>query len=262
MTTTYALADLDFTKVYVKPPRRFDSTHACKVFYDHGKLMIDLEGVKLLQVKTPSPYEMYVQVKLRKEDIKQIRRLENQLVNIAVENTVAWFNDKITPAIVEEYFVSSILYDACNGTTFKCKLEESCPEIQQFLTIPGLKITLRAKYLRFNRRSFTIGWSLEHVERDKGHTYLFNDSDSDDEESRSQRILDSEEDEFDETSFGPDNEQLKEMMNDLVPMANVRLDALKLETARVLNALERVTQTPCLKYVEELYEVLETGENS
>jgi hypothetical protein len=250
------LDTVDYSLISVKSPRRFDSTNVCKISYDGGKLNLTLSKVKILLIKTPNPYEMYAQFKFEKKQLKLMRKFENQMVNVAVANAEEWFSHKITPALVEEYFISNLIYDEENGATFKTKLEDPCFELKDFKKTQQLDIVLRAKYLRFSKKSFVIGWSLEDVCVSHAD-YLFSSDESGNETDLEENsILENIGANGAEIVMGPDTEELADMIDELCVIATKQISDLETSLSKLKDGLESVQHNPSIKTVTELYEVI------
>jgi len=109
--------------IEINNPRRYDSTCICKVKYDGGKLDVNLENVRLLNVKKPDAHDMYVNLRLDRETVKHVLRMEKAIVSIVAQNTDEWFKSKMKSCAVDEHFSSSIVLDEENNAVFKCRLE-------------------------------------------------------------------------------------------------------------------------------------------
>lgn len=264
------LDSIKYENIVVRHPKRLDSTNLCKVLYikdkedavtASGKLELSITNTTVLSVKTPNPFEMYIQLFFDKNQTRHLRRLENYLVKVAVDNTIEWFSNKINPSLIEEYFVSNLVFDeTVGGVIFKCRLEDPYHDILRFKN-DRADIVLRAKYLRFTRKNFVIGWSLEGADEARQvarpSDYLFSSDEDDNSETSSER---------DESTFGDDvadaddvlsPAELKEIATELTSKVELEVERLAQRLEKLTASLKHVQENPTLKNINELHDVFE-----
>lgn len=108
---------------------------------------------------------------LLKQDaiVNKMYDLNEHILTSVKENCIHWFKAKMTDALIEEYFVNTIVYDK-KGRFLKFRCVNDISSIPQN-TIVNIQISLQG--LRFYKQMFLLEWVVDEVE-------IINDSTNED----------------------------------------------------------------------------------
>ena len=203
------LNDIDVNNVLVRPPKKIDESYICKVDYSDGKLELVLQNVKLLRAKMLGPNSFYLYVKPSKTIISRMVELEEHFISTAQTSCSKWFQKKLNPELIEEYFQSSSSIDRIHGNILRFKINEMLPDFDLSSIADGsiIDLTLRLHSIKFYRQSFNIVWSfIDGVKSNTFKNFI---------EDESVFINDDDESDVDESCLGPSAEELVEIVQDL-----------------------------------------------
>lgn len=219
------IVELNLNKLMLKEPKKQDDIYYCRFQYDsHTKVFITLSSVKLVKVKTMSPTSHIVTLKLPSLCITPLIDLEEAVVEQTKTNCSKWFNNSLTPALVEEYFSSNLGIDKEHGEVYKFMVQV-LPFTENQAAPIGMHgdAVLQLLGVRYYKKRFTIIWALEKFTPYETHP----ESEDDD------IPLDEDEDLFD-----PDITQT--MKADLLAKAKAALEKLDARRTEVQNCVQRL----------------------
>jgi hypothetical protein len=240
--------DIDHEKIHLCNPKHYDSIYVSKVKYDTRKFDVTIDNVQVLQTKLPSPRDMYIKLKLDKQTVKDIVKLEKSLVNIVSDNTEVWFKNRLRTCAVDEHFQSNIIVDDRHGTIFKCRLEEPSDELCAFdnKQIP-VNITMRLACIRFTKKIFTVGWDIISV-TESTSPCMFKDEGDDDEDEYEQD---------DDVKLEPDDEDMSDIIKDLMGKSVAMKERLQVKLDELTKAIDAVKTNPGIMEINFLHDVFE-----
>jgi hypothetical protein len=250
---TRSLSEINYDLIHVAAPRRYDSTCICKVKYDSGKFDITFDNAKIIHVKHPDTHDMYVHIKLGRETVKHILKLEKAFVNIVANNTDNWFKNKMKSCAVDEHFGSNISLDENNVPTFKCRLEEPNQDIAVVGVGEKVQLKMRISCLRFTKKLFGLGWSVISVDPVKecaSKDYLFT-SDEETEDDFSDEDASS----MGEEDLGPDDDEILSILDEIVGKSIQTRNELKASLESLEHAIATVKECPSIKNINALHEI-------
>jgi hypothetical protein len=95
-------------------------------------------------------------------------------------NSSTWFNSSINDDVIEEYFISTLMYDKKNGETIRIKVN-NIDDINENELYGRLTIALTLKNIKFFQQKFFPEFHIETIEIDQRNKCLefLDDSDSD-----------------------------------------------------------------------------------
>lgn len=150
---------VDPTKFYVRDPRREDDVYVCRVQYDRSKKEkadFKIDAVRVVDIKESS----IVYLSLPKDWLRVLLDVEEALLDYTKKNANGWFNDRLTPDIVEDYFTSSIVVHKKHGHVLKLSSKRAAAKLQAH-TFCNVVLNLSA--LKFYKKKFNLLWSVEEV---------------------------------------------------------------------------------------------------
>lgn len=247
---------IDHDKIQVCNPKHYDSIYVSKVKYDGHKLDITLHNAIILQSKLPSPRDMYIKVKLDKQTVKAIVKLENAIVNEITGKTEVWFKNRLRTCAVDEHFQSNIVVDDRHGTIFKCRLEEPSDEVCLFeqSKVP-VTITMRLVCIRFTKKIFTVGWDIIDIAKSTSPCMFQQDYDEDD-----QSIIEESQEDDTEEVLGPDDEEMLEIRDALIIKSVAMQERLQSKLDDLTKAINAVKKNPGIAEINFLHNVFENME--
>lgn len=252
----YSFHEIDPTHIHVGNPKLYDKTYVCKIKYQGKKLDLLFKNVRVINVKTPTQNDMYVQLKLDKSTIRHLVKFEKKIVNDVAEHSEQWFKNRVKSTAIDEFFGSAIILDDNLGAYFRCRLEEFCDDMLQFTSEDRVDFVMRASCVRFNKRVFNIGWNLVSWTKAQSNTFMFED---DDEETRV-TVEDDNEDIQDDThlEIEPDRDEIITIKNELLHDAKKISEQLSQELNALNTAIHHVEVSDVdIKYIDALHETLE-----
>lgn len=194
------ILDVDMQRISIRSPKKIDESYLCKVDYDQSKLDVMFENVKIIKIKMVGPNSFYLYIKPSKDILNKVVDLEEFFVQSAQASCNKWFQKKLQPELIEEYFQTSAAVCKKNGNILKIRINEMMPEWD---TEDGLlyNLSLRLHSIKFFKQSFTIVWNfIDAVVQDPECKFLETEEDVDDMFSE------------DEAFIGPSEEELEDIV--------------------------------------------------
>lgn len=229
---------LDPSKFTVRDPKRDDDVYICRIGYSGSKhVRIKIDWAKIVDIKE----SIIVYVALGKDWLHTILDIEEVLLQKTKERAQEWFNARMTPDIIEDFFTSSIVVHKKYGHVLKltCKNDSLQPNLKP--RIP-CSMVLTLSGLKFYKKKFNLMWSIESYEPLRMSAA--------EEEHEATETEEEGLDEEDRLFLGPDAIDLEAIWKDLVTRAQNHIDHLtrhrdQLTQQRdiVCQHLEKVQQT-------------------
>lgn len=136
--------------------------------------------------------------------------LNNRIIEIVKAHCTQWFNTSMSPDIIEDYYVNTIVYDKTYGDLIKLKIIGD-DLVSPDLSNQTLNITLNACNIRFYKQKFVLETSIENYE------------------IATERIEFSDEEDI---AF-PSVQELEEMKKEVLTMLQIRIDELESQLEKV-----------------------------
>lgn len=224
---------LDTSKFTVHDPKRDDDVYVCRIYYNGSKhVRIKIDWARIVDIKEAT----LVYVALGKEWLHTILDIEDVLLQKTKERAQEWFNARMTPDIIEDFFTSSIVVHKKHGHVLKlyCKNDSVQPS---FKTKAPCSLVLKLSGLKFYKKKFNLMWSIESYEP-LGISA---------EEEKGDALEEDGLDEDDRVFLGPDAIELESIWKDLVKRYQDQIqhlthhrDCLTKQRDAVCQSLERV----------------------
>ena len=201
------LSTINEDDITIKTPKRYDSVYLAKICHQSSPFIFQINDIKIVKVKTFTDIQV-ISFKMSSSQIKKLLLIEERLVHYAYDNVNKWFNNRMDPKVVEEYFESNLCIDKKYGKIFKIRIDKTNYDFQNSI----VNIMLNPHHLKFNKKSFNIEWSVEDVEYKKNCI------------KQSDEISLLSNDSEDDLLLGPDNEDILEIKNNLIGKLTVELN--------------------------------------
>ena len=225
------LANIDASRLVIKPPKQYDDSYICKIKYLGDKLVIDFGKVDMIQAKSGS-----LMFKVSRDKMKKVLELQDQIVEYAKGSVHKWFDRKIQSHVVEDMFIGSVSVDQKYGKVLKLRVTST---IDQEIVKSSGSLVMRLESIRFQRTSFNTLWDFQQFKPDSD--YMFEDDSS----SESAQETESEEEEVPEVD---EEEILQAVRNDLKAKLEAKCGAVH----EMFMALATQVETANLNEIEEL----------
>ena len=145
-----------------KPKKRENGTYTSSVFYKEKsqKFHLRCPSAVVVSKKDISEAEQYIYVKCK--HIKDtIYDLNKDIIEIVKDNCVSWFKNNLQPELIDEYFVSTLVYDKKYGDLIRLK----CIDMEADIPIKKyLNMELTLTNIRFYKQKFVFEWVVTSVE--------------------------------------------------------------------------------------------------
>lgn len=152
--------EVNFSKICIKTPKRFDNFMSGKIVYDEDKLVIDLPSVRILSSKNANE-TLYCKMKLLREHERFFIDLEERIVQLTVDNVVNWFKSRMNEETVDEYFQSALVMGKKIKTMLKLRIESPSVVPDADMVEGGLvDIRLRVHGVRFLKTAWWICYDI------------------------------------------------------------------------------------------------------
>lgn len=222
---------IDSSKFTVRDPKRDEDVYVCRICYNGSKnVHIKLDLVRIMDIKESS----IVYVAVGKEWLHTILDIEDVLLQKTKEHAHEWFNTRMTPDIIEDFFTSSIVVHKKYGHVLKlCCKNESIQASFKPRALCNLVLTLSG--LKFYKKKFNLIWSIDTYE-----PIAMDAKEAEDTENMDPAdILDEE----DRLFLGPDACDLETIWKDLAERAQNQLHLLTERRDSLTRQLESVHQS-------------------
>lgn len=241
------ISDIDFGKLVLKEPKKQDDLFYCRFQYDScTKVFVTMNHVKLARIKSISSTSHMVSLKLPLACTRPLMDLEEFIVETTKEHCAQWFNNALTPSLVEEYFSSNFTVDKKLGDIYKFMVQVlpfASEQEQESAVAKHGDLVLQLLGVRFYKKKFSLIWSLESFQ-----PYEIR-SDSDDDHIP----LDEDDDLFD-----PD--MITSMKQDLLDKANAYLARYKEKCASLETCIDQLAHAPLnFTRLESISEAIENA---